>query len=204
MFTKAEIFNLALNAMLLERQIIDADQDTSVEARRLRAMYPIAFQKTVQDLDLDRFSSTKNLELIQENPNDLWNYAYKYPNDCAQIRRIVSCVRQDSRHTLIPKATASLNGVPVVFTNQYNAVLQYIPNNIGLDHFSAPAAMALAYQLANISSSLVVGKGAKEVRKEIRDLYVVYKAEAQEHDKLENFFYEEDHMVSEFVNARMS
>lgn len=204
MYSKAEIFNLALSALLLERQIVDADEDKSREAAVLRKFWEPALRQTIQDLDLDRLTETKVLELIAENPNDLWTYAYKYPNNCATIRRIQSCVVQDNRQTKIPLRTGVLNGVSVIYTNFPQATLEYVPNDIPLSSFSASAGMALAYRLAHMATALVAGKGAQKIRQEILQLYMAYKSEAQEHDRMENMNFEEDRVVSEFVADRLS
>ena len=66
------------------------------------------------------------------------------------------------------------------------------------------AAMAIAYKLALLSAPLLVGKGAKTLRKEISENYIIAKGEAQETDSLENFNYESDWERSEFVEARLS
>jgi hypothetical protein len=51
--TKAGIFNLALGALLLNRQVTNADTDTSNEARVLRTHYDLALFSALEDLDLD-------------------------------------------------------------------------------------------------------------------------------------------------------
>ena len=204
MYTKAEIFNLALNALLLERQIVDADEDQSKEAKTLRKVWLPAFKQTIQDLDLDSLSTTRTLELFKEDPNKLWNFAYTRPIDCANIRRIVSNVREDNRLTKIPLRTGVLEGRAVIFTNEYQACIEYTSSDVPLGALSASAGMALAYRLASLSSAMITGKGAQKIRQETLQMYTIYKAEAQEHDRNENMNYESDEVISEFVATRIS
>lgn len=203
MFSKVQIFNLALSALLLSKQINDAETDKSNEASVLRTHWDVALRKTLQDLDLDCTFTSKALELVSENPNDYWSYAYKYPNDCAFLRRIESAVRKDNRTTRIERQVGNLNGTKVIFTDEVDAWLEYIPYELNLNLLNASAGMALAYQLAFLSAPLVTGKGAAKLREEIMQKYIFFKSEAQEHDRLENETYEDPETDSEFVAARM-
>jgi hypothetical protein len=204
MFTKAKLFNLALSALLLSKQISDTETDTSTEAKVLRTHYDIALRKALQDMDLNAASVTETLELVEEDPNDLWDYAYKYPTNCSFLRRIVSGYNKDNRTTQIPRATGVHEGVKVIFTNEMEADAEYIPHDIGLAQLSASAGMAISYQLAILAAPLIVGKGADKLRTNLYEMYKVYKAEAQEHDRLENASFDEDSGESEFVESRLS
>lgn len=204
MYTKADIYNLALGALLLSKTISDIDSDTSSECRTLNVHWKAAFNSTLQDLDLDGTSSIKTLELLEENPNDLWLFAYKYPVKCAFFRRIQNGALMDKRSNQISKRVGIHDGKKVIFTNQEEAIAEIISEDVPLSSLSANAGVAIAYKLAMMSAPLIAGKGAKDLKKQIMDLYLIAKGEAQEIDRLENsnFLSEEDQ--SEFVEARMS
>lgn len=204
MYSKPQIFNLALSNLLLTRSISNAETDASNEAKVLQTHWEPALRSTLADLDLDGTSSQVTLELIEENPNDLWLYSYKKPEGCALFRRIVSCVATDNRYTHIPKRLAVKDGRSVIFTNEASAVAEYIPDDVPLTALNASAGLALAARLAELSAPLIVGKGALKLREDIRSQYVVHKAEAQELDKLESFSFNDEMIDSEFVAARMS
>lgn len=204
MYSKEEIFNLTLSALLLQRRITNADTDQSTEAKVLRSVWDSALRSTLEDLDLDSTSSLLDLELITEKPNTLWLYAYKYPSNCAFFRRIVSCVRKDSRSTHISKKVGVYQNERAIFTNQYQAVAEYIPSDLPLSVLSATAGLALSYRLANMSAPLVTGKGALNLLKLLDERYKIAKAEAQEQDRNENFNYDDAAVESEFVAARIS
>lgn len=202
MFTKVQIFNLALSALLLNKRITDTDADVSIENRTLNLVYDIAKESTLQDLDLNKTSSQADLELIIKDPNKLWKFAYKYPNSCAFFRRIQSCVVKDVRSTKIPFITTNYEGDAAIFTNEEQAIGEFIANDVPLKLLSANAGLAVAYKLASLAAPLVSGKGALTLRKDIDSRYLLYKAEAQEVDRLENNNFDSDQTQSEFVLAR--
>jgi len=194
-----------MSALLLGKEFSNADTDTSNEARNLNKFYDIALQSTLQDLDLDSLSQPITLELIETLPDDhIWTYAYKYPSNCAYLRRLESGAVTDTKSTHIAKRVGLHEGQKVIFTDEVQAVAECIPKDAPLEAFSPMAALAVAYKLAFLSAPLIVGKGAKSLRKEIQNDYVISKAEAQETDKMENFNYEADWVRSEYVEARLS
>lgn len=204
MYTKVQIYNLALGALLLNSQIQDPDSDKSKECKVLNLHYPTALIQTLQDLDLDSTSERKALELIEEQPNTEWLYAYKYPAKCAFLRRIVSGQRKDNRSTSIPRSTGTLNGVKVIYTDESNAIAEYIHSDINLNSLNPSGGLALSYRLAFLSSSLLVGKGALNIKRSIMVDYAFFKAESQKHDRMENETFDDLAIDSEFVEARTS
>jgi len=203
MYTKASIYNLALGALLLNKRISDVLTDTSTENQTLNVHYNTALISTLQDLDLDATATQKDLELIEEDPNDLWSFAYKYPTNCAFLRRIQSAVVKDTRSTQIPRRIANHGGVKAIFCHQESAVAEYVSTDLPLSLLSANAGLAVAYKLAQLAAPLIAGKGAAQLRKEIQANYMLAKAEAQEHDRLENSNFDDDSTISEFVEARL-
>lgn len=204
-YTKTKIYNLALSHLLLSRQVDEIDTDTVTnEVRVLNTFWDEALNITLQELDLDSLSSTATLELL-ENLNDEgpWLYSYKYPVKCSFLRRIVSNARIDTNRTHIAKQTAMRNGVKIIYTNQEDAVLEFVAKDIPLETLDYSAGLAISYMLAFLASPLIVGKGAKRLREEIMGYYIMAKSKAQEVDKLENFNYDPAWERSEFVAARM-
>ena len=205
MYTQAGIYNLALSALLLGKEVTNVSTDKSNEVRVFNIHWDTALNSTLKDLDLDSLSSPVTLELIEElEDNPHWKFAYKYPTNCAFLRRIQSCVLNDTRRTHIPKRIGIHNGIKAIFTNEYNAVAEIIPKNASLAMLNENAALAVAYRLAHLSAPLITGKGSRTLRDEIYKSYLIFKAEAQEDDARENFNYEDDATLSEFVAERLS
>lgn len=210
MFTKAKIFNLALGALLLQRQIANTETDTSNEGKVLQTHWDMALHATLEDLDLDSTSCQKTLELVAtfDPANDdpvvsQWYYAYKYPSNCAFFRRVQSAVLMDNRTTHIPKRIGMYGSQKVIFTNEASAIGEYIQSDFPFSSLSASAAMALAHRLARLSAPLITGKGAQRLVLDIEKNYAVWKAQAQARDERENFNFVEDSVQSEFVEARL-
>lgn len=204
--TKPKIYNLALSALLLAKQVIDTETDKSNEVKVLNLHYDIALETTLQDLDLDSLSMPVTLELLANLDDDTipWQYVYKYPSNCTYFRRIVSGQVTDNKSTHIAKRVALYDGEKAIFTDEITAQAEIIPTAVPLEALSGMAGMAVAYQLAYLSAPLIVGKGAKSLREIIMRDYLVAKSEAQEIDATENFNYESDWQRSEFVQARLS
>lgn len=202
MYTKAKIYNLALGALLLSRQITDTETDKSNEAKVLNTHYDTALRSTLEDLNLDSTATQINLELIEESPNTLWNFSYKYPTNCAFLRRIQSIVKMDNRSTHIEKRVAIKDGKKCIFTNEMNAIAEYISSDVPISTLSANAGLAVAYKLAMLSAPLITGKGSQKLMEAIQKQYIVIKGDAQEQDRLEGFNFTDPDVESEFVQAR--
>ena len=202
-YTKAKIFNLALGALLLSRRITDTDTETTNEVKILNLHYDTALLATLADLNLDSTSTQVVASLLEEDPNDLWSYSYAYPSDCAFFRRIQTAALSDNRTTHVDKRVAIKGGVKCIFTNQTDAIFEYISTDVPIDTLSATAGLAIAYRLASMSAPLVTGKGAKALMESIEKKYAMIKAEAQEQDRLENFVFVAPETESEFVQARI-
>lgn len=208
-FTKEKIYNLALSALLLGKEISEISTDNSNEVRVFNTHYDIAFESTIQDLDLDSLSQPLSLELLDDletitSYTGPWRYVYKYPNRCTFFRRIESTQITDNRSTHIAKRVGIYKGQKSIFTNEFQAQIECITNDVPLAALTPMAALAVAYKLAELSAPLLTGKGAKSLRRDLRAIYTEAKFEAQETDKLENFIYEPEELRSEFVEARIS
>lgn len=214
MYSKAKIFNLALQALLLKREIIDTASDKSNECAVLNQQYDVALASALADMDLDSTSSILNLEFVHDFTKDpipnngrqgpLWKYAYKYPDKCAFFRRLVSCNTIDDKFTHHAKRVAIYNNQKVIFTDVQYAIAELIPVDFPLQTLSAPGGITVAMRLAWQSAPLIVGKGAKSLREAIKNDYAMFKAEAQEIDSRESFSFQTDANMSEFVKVRMS
>lgn len=204
-YTQEKIYELALSALLLSEEVTNVATNTTNRIKILNRFYDIALESTLQDLDLDSLSGPIILELVEELPEaHSWDYAYKYPTNCAFFRRLDSGYKVDNETTHIPKRTGMHDGQKTIFTNEAEAIAECIPKDISLAALSPMAGLAVAYMLAILASPAAVGKGAKTLRKEIKELYIVAKAEAQETDILENFNYESAASRSPLVRARLS
>lgn len=202
--TKTDIFNLTLNKLLLRRQIANSETDNSNEAKVLRDNWQSALNQTLADLDLDSCMKKATLALQESTPNEIWEYAYAYPSDCVLFRRILNefDTYRDDRATHIEKQIAQNDGAKVIFTNEQSAQAEYISNAVVIDELHDTIAECISDRLGIRSAPLIVGKGARTLRKDLKEDYIIHKAEAQEVDALESFSYTDERFKSEFVRAR--
>jgi hypothetical protein len=209
MYSKVKIFNLALGALLLTRNLTDTTVDASNEGRTLKLHWDIALRSALEDMDLDSTSTQANLSLVATDPVHGWRFAYLYPKDCAFFRRILVHnhhlqAEPESRYNNEPKHVCMFNNQKVIMAHKECAIGEYIQTDFPLTSLSATVGMAIAYRLAILSAPLIVGKGATALRKEIASLYVTTKAEAQQQDQRENHRWIDPALESELVAVRTS
>lgn len=202
MVDKVVIYNIALNALLIDYQTTDPDNDKHKAVRSLRSMYPLALSKTLSDLDLTRSATRYKLELTnKKHPH--WQYVYKYPSNCAKLRRIVSPFPVDNFNSRIPFATETIDGIDTVCTNESDAYAEIQSNTTNLSVLNPSAAIAVGYQLAYLSTALIAGKSSRQLKESIKNDYIIHKSEAMEDDLNENVDSTTDEFKSEFVQARI-
>lgn len=200
---KTNLYNLALNALLIQYKIANAESDRSVQKSILDNFFLDALKITLQELDLDSTASIKRLELIEEDPITAWLYAYKYPTDAVFIRRIYSGNVSDNESNRIKFRTAYFNNEKVIFTNQHQAEVEYISKDVDIDSLPSNAKLAIAHMLAFLATPLQVNsKNAVALRKQILENYDRFKGNAKKVDEEENFQFDQESEISSFVRAR--
>ena len=206
MFNKTKIFNLALNALLLTKEVTNADTDDSTEAGTLRKLWDVAVGSFLEESNLDEISETVKLVLVANNPNSKWLYAYRYPTDCVYLRRIDTELIKDSKTTQVIRKTGKYNGEKVIFTNKEAAYAEVIRTEEEfLECLSNNAALALAHKLAYLSTPLIAqSTDPSKLKKSLDDEYQKFKSLAEAKDFKENFNYDTPEEESEISQARMS
>ena len=202
MVDKVVIYNIALNALLIDYQTTDPVNDKHKAIKSLNTMYPLALSKTLADLDLNRTATKVKLELTTST-HVHWDYVYKYPTASAKFRRIVSPMPVDNFESRIPFATETVNGVDVVVTNEPDAWGEIQPTTLNLSALNPNAAIAIGYQMAYLASALIAGKSSRQLKQSILQEYTLHKSEAMEDDQNENVDSTTDEFKSEFVQARI-
>lgn len=209
MYSKADIFNLALGALLLQRKVTDPDTDKSNENNVLLTHYETALYSALADMDLDSTSTTDTLELVETDPNSMWSYSYKYPTNCVKLRRVippstlVEC-RRDNSWTQVRRRVEIRGGQKVILTDQQEADIEFIPKDVPLSSLTANGGLAVAYKLASLAAPLIVGKGAGKLREDILKMYSFYVTEAKQNDKEENAELTHEWEESDMVMTRLS
>lgn len=207
MYSKTQIFNLALSALFLQKTVSDSETDTSKEATILRSHWDAAWNIGLQELDTDSIAVTESLELLAEAPDSNWDYVYKYPNNCAFLRRIVPELGgqvTDDTIDAIDRKISRYSGNKAIFTNEINAKAEYIPNDISPDDLNAEEALFIAYKLARLCLPLIIGKDSDNVAKLLESRYEQAHLDARAKSAKETSIYQEEWQRSEFVKHRLS
>lgn len=209
LYDKTKVFNLALQALFINKRISNADTDTSTEAHALRTNWDFIYPQALSELDCDSMSQTKVLELVEQTPNTRWRYAYKYPNDIALLRRIDNCHVTDDIDTVVHHRVQlhTLNGntIKVIMTNTSDTEIEYISTKTPVDMINAEQAQFIALKLAGASISLIVGEKAQaSFEQGIESKLLKAHVAARRKDGIETQVHEPAWKLSSLVKARMS
>lgn len=144
-----DIASLALSHLGVDKTISNFDEN-SAEARALDQVYDLARDATLRDFAWPFAKRFVDLTLVEEDPVSIWGYSYRYPNDCVDIRRIVSAEVMDNEGTEIPYDLGhDANGV-LIYTNQEDAVLEYTGKCETASFYPADFALAFSFRLATL------------------------------------------------------
>lgn len=143
MSSEVTICNLALSH--LGAATINSLDDLTKEGRACKLHYAAARDFVLRDHPWNFATRREYLALLAEDPPVGWSYAYAYPSDCHQARRIWQETQQ-----LKPTPFEVMRGANgrVIATNEGGAVLEYTAKITDPSQFDAMFINALSYYLA--------------------------------------------------------
>ena len=172
----AEICNLALGNIGIQKTIVNIDE-TSVEAKACKRFYDHSRKVALRDSPWPFATRFITLALVEENPNGVWAYSYRYPSYCEKVRRIIpSSVSVDTNYrdpyTLSNDASGRL-----IYSNQINAIAEITYNitdttlfdQMFVDALSWAIGMRIAPSLTGNNHKLVMSNAYKMYIKSIED-----------------------------------
>jgi len=198
--SKTQIANLAISHLGIGKEIANIETEQSQEASACRRFYDVAKESTLSDLDWTFATKFAVLNLIEENPSDEWNYSYKYPVDCINMRRILSGLRNDTQTSRIPfKILKDATG-RIIYTDQEDAQIEYTENVSDTSLFSAEFDLALSFRLAAYIAPRLTGGDPFKLKQEMLVQYDLELGRAKKKNMNEET---QDIMPeSEFIRAR--
>lgn len=152
--TAEGICNLALAHLKISKQIANLATDQSAEASACNLFYSNTYNEVLRAWKWPFASNIIMLSEIEANPfpdingESEWAYAYQYPADCANLVRILSGIRDDTRQSRIPYRVVKYNNGKMILTDMENAQAEYTSNAVVPDSFDADFIMAFSYKLA--------------------------------------------------------
>lgn len=178
--SNTDIANMALSHLGVSKVISDLATERSNEAAAMRTFYDLArremlrirwwpFSKKIATLALvTDFSQTPASTTIYE-----WVYAYRYPSDCIDFRRILSGVLHgsDNRQTRIPFTLGVDDQAKLVFSDMTYAQGEYTMDVLNVSLWPDDFARALSYNLASLAAPRVTAGDPFKLGPMVQALY---------------------------------
>ena len=155
--SKVGIVNIALSHLAISKTVAILETEKSEEAVTARVFYDIALEATLRDFPWPFATRISALALVEEEPNDEWNFSYRYPTDCLEIRRILSGMRNDTRQSRTPYRILSDNQGSLVYTDYENAEIEYTVRAVSPQFYPPDFVMAFSLYLAHLMAPRVTG-----------------------------------------------
>ena len=152
--SKAQIFNIALNVLGVSTPLENPNSNDN-RAILLNNYYELARDYVLKDFDWNFASCFKELSLCEKQiPISGYRYCFNYPNDCICARDIFEKGKFSQKKFCVSSLD---DGSTVILTDVERPVLRYTKRVEKEIFFSCEFSMALAYYLASLTSSVMVG-----------------------------------------------
>lgn len=147
-FSETEIANFALAHLGVSKPITNIVTERSKEAMACKLFYDISRNEMMREFPWPFSTRFVDLALVGTAPTTEWGYSYRYPSDCACLRRIMSGNRNDSVDSRIPYRLGNDTNGELIFTDMADASVEYTHNITDPLLFSADFIAALSLRLA--------------------------------------------------------
>lgn len=149
MASKVEICNIALGFIGISKEIQNLDTENSNEANACRRLFDTIQDEVLRDFKWPFAKTRTVLELIEEAPDDEWNYSYRYPTDCVRIHRIPSGIRMDNRQSAESYELRHDSTGTIIYADAQNAELIYTKRVDDPNRWPPDFRIAFAHLLAS-------------------------------------------------------
>lgn len=147
-----EIANLALTHLGITKRIGNIETERSNEARTINVLLPTMREKALRDFPWQFATAIEDLVLIEEDPNDEWDYSYVYPVNCLMFRRILSGLRTDTRDSRVSYRVIRSSTGKIILTDQEDAECEYTYNETSPAKFTPDFALAVSLLVAGFAA----------------------------------------------------
>lgn len=162
MASAVSICNLAL-AHLNVGTAIASLTEQSAQARACNQFYAQTRDEALRDFPWPFATTIEALGLVEEEPNSEWDFSYRYPAGCLEVRRILNgASRVETRDTVVPYRIARDGSGRLIFTGQAEAEVEYTAQVEDPTHYPPDFVQALALLLASyLAPRVTAGDPAK-------------------------------------------
>lgn len=169
MFSDIEICNIALGRIGVSQKI-ESLTELSNEAAVLSTFIEQVREAVLRDFPWPFATKFLSLALVESDPNDDWDYAYRYPIDCVKLRRIVNTAgRTDA--TRIPFRLAHDAQGRLIWTDEENATVEYTARVTDPLLYDGIFASVFAWRLATEAATALTGGDAYKMGKRALEMY---------------------------------
>jgi len=200
MSSKTLISNLALGHIAASKEIGNLETDKSKEAQVCRRFYAPMISEVFRDFDWPFARKYADLGLIEADPNEEWDFSYRYPSDCSRAIKILSGTRNDTRQSRVPYARGGDSVGSIIYTDKEDAQLKYILNNVSENSFTSDFVMMASFLLAGYIAPSVTDGDPFKLGERALNIYIVSKNKAESTSYNEQQADEDPE--SEFIRSR--
>lgn len=194
--TDIDICNMAL-VHLGQTKFIAALTERSPAASLCNQLYPQARNFALEDFPWGFANKYAVLGLVEEDPNDDWDYSYRYPSDCVAVRRIVTALgRSDPKPP--PFEIGGDDAGRLIYTDEADATIRYTRLVEDANLYPAVFGEAVSWWLAGLMAP-GLAKDQKHAQAAFQ-MYGIIKGQAQAQQLNEQ--QQTDEPDSEFIRAR--
>ena len=199
MSSKTEICNLAISNLGSGKEIANVETEKSQEARACNRYFDIALETLLEEYEWTFATRTQALNLIETDPNENWEYSYRWPVDCLKIIKIVNDNRVDNYENLIPFDVVSDDSGKLIHTDKVSANIKYIRKLENYSVLSANFRLALSYLLASYIAPRINENSPLKSKQEMFAQYLLELSRAKTKDM--NLI-QRERKESDFIRAR--
>lgn len=200
MSSETEISNIALSHIGNSKEIQNLQTDRSAEGSACRRFYTPALEESLRDFAWPFTTKIADLGLVEEDPNDEWNFSYRYPSDCEMFRRILSGIRNDTRQSRVTYKIGRDSQGLLIFTDQEDAQAEYTVREDDPDRFPSDFVMAFSLLLASYIAPRVTNGDPFKLGVRAFELYAFSIAKARNNALNEQ--QDDEPPQSEFIRGR--
>ena len=198
--SEAEICNLAIRHLGINKEIADLTNDETETAQACRAFYDTTRDQVLRDFPWPFAKAYATLAGQVEEPNTDWGYSYRYPSDCLQARRILSGVRVETQEFKVTYQVGRDDDGLLIFTDDAAPVLEYTVREEDPTRFPPDFVMALSLRLAHYIAPALTGGDPFKLGDRALQLYGMEISQAMARASMEETY--ERPAESEWIEGR--
>lgn len=194
------IANLAITHLGIGKTIENLTSERSTEAVACKRYFEETRKRVLRDFPWPFATAIETLNLVAEDPNEEWNYSYRYPSNCLMIRKLQSGIRNDTRQSRVPYRVSRDTSGLLILTDEQNAIIEYTFDEQDYARYPSDCIMAFSVMLAVYIAPALTRGDLFKIRSELLQIYQLEMSNAKANAVIEE---QDDEVVdSEFIRER--